>query len=426
MSTSIIDRVRTLVASGDITKAGLARAAGLHANSLRRLDEGDWNPTSETLIKLEKLLARGLGQAALATAEEVIDEARNGRMFILVDDEDRENEGDLVIPAQMATPDAINFMAKHGRGLICLAMTKSRVDQLGLGLMSRNNGTRHETAFTVSIEARTGVTTGISAADRARTVSVAIDASKGAEEIVTPGHIFPLVARDGGVLIRAGHTEAAVDVSRLAGLNPSGVICEIMKDDGTMARLDDLIAFAQLHNLKIGTIRDLIAYRRKNDHLVERVSDHLLESDYGGDWRAIIYRNKIDGNESLVLQKGKVLPDQPTLVRMHNVSMFHDMLGKPGPRKRLLQRSMTEIGNAGNGVIVLLTPADMEPGRFSRIIDAQPDQMDLRSYGIGAQILADLGIHDMVLLTNTSHTLIALEGYGLSIVGERPIDGGDD
>ena len=425
MSTSIIDRVRTLVASGDITKAGLARAAGLHANSLRRLDEGDWNPTSETLIKLEKLLARGLGQAALATAEEVIDEARNGRMFILVDDEDRENEGDLVIPAQMATPDAINFMAKNGRGLICLALTKGRVDQLGLGLMSRNNGTRHETAFTVSIEARTGVTTGISAADRARTVSVAIDASKGQDEIVTPGHVFPLVARDGGVLIRAGHTEAAVDVARLAGLNPSGVICEIMKDDGTMARMDDLVAFAQLHNLKIGTIRDLIAYRRKNDHLVERVSDHLLQSDYGGDWRAIIYRNKIDGNESLVLQKGKILPDQPTLVRMHNVSIFHDMLGNPGPRKRLLQRSMSEIGNEGNGVIVLLTPTD-GARRFSNIIDSQPDQMDLRSYGIGAQILADLGIHDMILLTNTSHTLIALEGYGLSIVGERPIDGGND
>jgi len=426
MSTSVIDRVRTLVASGDITKAGLARAAGLHANSLRRLDEGDWNPTSETLIKLEKLLARGLGQAALATAEEVINEARNGRMFILVDDEDRENEGDLVIPAQMATPDAINFMAKHGRGLICLALTRDRVEQLGLGLMSRNNGTRHETAFTVSIEARTGVTTGISAADRARTVSVAIDASKGQEEIVTPGHVFPLVARDGGVLIRAGHTEAAVDVARLAGLNPSGVICEIMKDDGTMARMDDLVAFAQLHNLKIGTIRDLIAYRRKHDHLVERGSDRLLQSDYGGDWRAIVYRNKIDGTESLVLQKGKVLPDQPTLVRMHNVSMFHDMLGSPGPRKRLLQRCMDEIGKEGTGVIVLLTPTDRGPGRFSRIIGNEPDEMDLRAYGIGAQILADLGIHDMILLTNTSHTLIALEGYGLSIVGERPIDGGDD
>jgi 3,4-dihydroxy 2-butanone 4-phosphate synthase/GTP cyclohydrolase II len=425
MSTPLIDRVRALVAAGDVTKAGLARAAGLHANSLRRLDEADWNPTADTLIKLEKLLARGLGQSALATAEEVIDEARNGRMFILVDDEDRENEGDLVIPAQMATPDAINFMARHGRGLICLALTKSRVDQLGLGLMSRNNGTRHETAFTVSIESRTGVTTGISAADRARTVSVAIDSSKGADEIVTPGHVFPLVAREGGVLTRAGHTEAAVDVSRLAGLNPSGVICEIMKDDGTMARLDDLIAFAQLHNLKIGTIRDLIAYRRKNDHLVERVSDQPLQSDYGGDWRAIVYRNKIDGTESLVLLKGKILPDQPTLVRMHHISMFHDVLGNPSPRKRLLQRAMAEIGEEGAGVIVLLTPSE-EGGRFSRYLESKQEGMDLRAYGIGAQILADLGIHDMTLLTNTNHTLIALEGYGLSIVGERPIPGGDD
>jgi 3,4-dihydroxy 2-butanone 4-phosphate synthase/GTP cyclohydrolase II len=424
MSTPLIDRIRALVASGDVTKAGLARAAGLHANSLRRLDEADWNPTSETLIKLEKSLARGLGQSALATAEEVIDEARNGRMFILVDDEDRENEGDLVIPAQMATPDAINFMARHGRGLICLAMTKDRVDQLGLGLMSRNNGTRHETAFTVSIEARTGVTTGISAADRARTISVAIDASKGPEEIVTPGHVFPLVAREGGVLIRAGHTEAAVDVSRLAGLNPSGVICEIMKDDGTMARLDDLIAFAQLHNLKIGTIRDLIAYRRKNDHLVERVSERKLGSDYGGDWRAIVYRNKMDGSESLVLQKGKVLPDKPTLVRMHNPSLFDDMLGRSGPRKRLLQRCMTDIGKEGDGLIVVLTGVTSD-NSISQFIENKPDEMDLRAYGIGAQILADLGVHDMILLTNTQHTLIALEGYGLSIVGERRISEGE-
>lgn len=419
MSSPLIDRVRSLVASGDITKAGLARAAGLHANSLRRLDEADWNPTADTLIKLERLLARGLGQTALATTEEIINEARNGRMFILVDDEDRENEGDLVIPAQMATPDAINFMAMHGRGLICLALSKERVDQLELGLMSRNNGTRHETAFTVSIEARHGVTTGISASDRARTISVAIDASQGPEEIVTPGHVFPLVAREGGVLIRAGHTEAAVDVSRLAGLNPSGVICEIMKDDGTMARMDDLIAFAQLHNLKIGTIRDLIAYRRRHDHLVERSSEQQLQSDYGGDWRAIVYRNKIDGRESLVLQKGKVVPGEPTLVRMHNMSPFDDMLGRPGPRKRLLQRSMIEIGKQGSGVIVLLTPGGEE--RLSAMIGNRPEEMDLRAYGIGAQILADIGIHDMILLTNTQHTLIALEGYGLSIVGEQSI-----
>jgi len=420
MSSPLIERIRSLVASGDITKAGLARAAGLHANSLRKLDEQDWNPTADTLVKLEKVLAHGLGQSALATAEELIDEARNGRMFILVDDEDRENEGDLVIPAQMATPDAINFMARHGRGLICLALTRERVDQLGLGLMSRNNGTRHETAFTVSIEARNGVTTGISAADRARTISVAIDASKGPDEIVTPGHVFPLVARDGGVLIRAGHTEAAVDVARLAGLNPSGVICEIMKDDGTMARLDDLIAFAQLHNLKIGTIRDLIAYRAKHDHLVERIADQPFQSDYGGDWRAIVYRNKMDSSESLVLQKGMILPDQPTLVRMHNPSLFDDMLGQSGPRKRLIQRCMRDIGEAGNGLIVVLTGVQ-RASQVSNFITTKPGEMDLRAYGIGAQILSDLGVHDMILLTNTQHTLIALEGHGLSIVGQRPI-----
>jgi len=275
----------------------------------------------------------------------------------------------------------------------------------------------------VSIEARTGVTTGISAADRARTIAVAIDAAQGPDEIVTPGHVFPLVAREGGVLIRAGHTEAAVDVSRLAGLNPSGVICEIMNEDGTMARLDDLIAFAQLHNLKIGTIRDLIAYRRRHDHLVERVSERNLDSDYGGDWRAIVYRSKLDGVESLVLQKGKIFPDQPTLVRMHNISLFSDILGQPGKRKRLLQRSMEEIGRAGSGVIVLLRSSAPD-APLSSMIQEQSEDMDLRAYGIGAQILADLGVHDMVLLTNTQHTLVALEGYGLSIVGERPVPEG--
>ncbi len=227
MSAQLIERIVEIIETGQESRAGLARAAGLHANSLRKLGEPDWNPTAETLGKLERYLSRDPA-GVMATAEEIINEARNGRMYILVDDEDRENEGDLIIPAQMATPDAINFMAKYGRGLICLAMTRDRVEQLGLNLMSRNNGTRHETAFTVSIEARDGVTTGISAADRSRTVTVAIDPSKGPEEIVTPGHVFPLMARDGGVLVRAGHTEAAVDVSRLAGLNPSGVICEIM------------------------------------------------------------------------------------------------------------------------------------------------------------------------------------------------------
>src|SRR5437868_8635606 len=221
---------------------------------------------------LEKDAWRVTFSEVKAAAEDIIEEARKGRMFILVDDEDRENEGDLVIPAQCATPEAINFMAKHARGLICLALTRERVEQLGLALMAQNNGTRHQTAFTVSIEAREGVTTGISAADRARTVAVAIDSTYGPEAIVSPGHVFPLVAKPGGVLVRAGHTEAAVDVSRLAGLNPSGVICEIMREDGTMARLEDLMDFARAHGLKIGTIRDLIAYRLKKDHLVERVA----------------------------------------------------------------------------------------------------------------------------------------------------------
>jgi 3,4-dihydroxy 2-butanone 4-phosphate synthase/GTP cyclohydrolase II len=365
----------------------------------------------------------------LSSPEEIIDEARNGRMFILVDDEDRENEGDLVIPAQMATPDAINFMAKYGRGLICLALSKQRVDQLGLNLMSRNNGTRHETAFTVSIEAREGVTTGISAADRARTISVAIDGTKGADDIVTPGHVFPLVAREGGVLVRAGHTEAAVDVARLAGLNPSGVICEIMKDDGTMARLDDLVAFAQLHNLKIGTIRDLIAYRRRHDHLVERVAEMPFRSRWGGEWKAITFRNKVTGDELIALQKGKVDPAKPTLVRMHTMSMFVDVFGEENERAGLLSRSMELIGEAGAGVVVVINkPMKGIVSRFMQLRAegkgaGDPQVEELRDYGIGAQILAELGVHDMVLLSNTHHTLVGLEGYGLSIVGEQPIPG---
>nr|WP_254447832.1 3,4-dihydroxy-2-butanone-4-phosphate synthase [Sphingomonas sp. ID1715] len=367
--------------------------------------------------------------AYLSSPEEIIDEARNGRMFILVDDEDRENEGDLVIPAQMATPDAINFMAKHGRGLICLALSKARVDQLGLNLMSRNNGTRHETAFTVSIEAREGVTTGISAADRARTISVAIDGSKSADDIVTPGHVFPLVARDGGVLVRAGHTEAAVDVSRLAGLNPSGVICEIMKDDGTMARLDDLIAFAQLHNLKIGTIRDLIAYRRRHDHLVERRAEMTFQSRWGGDWKAVTFVNKVTGDELIALQKGRIDPAKPTLVRMHTMSMFVDVFGEESERAGLLSKSMEAIGEAGAGVIVVINkPMKGIVSRFMQLRAegkgaGAPEVEELRDYGIGAQILAELGVHDMVLLTNTHHTLVGLEGYGLSIVGEQAIPG---
>src|SRR5687768_480687 len=346
-------------------------------------------------------------------------------MFILVDAEERENEGDLVIPAQMATPDAINFMAKHGRGLICLALSKARVEQLGLGLMSRHNGTRHETAFTTSIEARDGITTGISAADRARTVAVAIDASKGREDICTPGHIFPLVAKEGGVLIRAGHTEAAVDVARLAGLNPSGVICEIMREDGTMARMDDLVAFAQLHGLKIGTIRDLIAYRLKKDHLVEQTAQAAFESRFGGTWTARTFLNKALGTEQIALIKGEVDPARPTLVRMHALNLFSDAFGESDERAGLLHGAMKIIGEEGSGVIVVINramPDAMAKELRLRAGKAEPKDMEaLRDYGVGAQILNALGVHDMILLTNSHHTPVALGGYGLKIVGERPI-----
>ncbi|KTT97630.1 3,4-dihydroxy-2-butanone 4-phosphate synthase [Sphingomonas yabuuchiae] len=368
----------------------------------------------------------GLRRGFLSSPEEIIDEARNGRMFILVDDEDRENEGDLVIPAQMATPEKVNFMARHGRGLICLAMTRERVDTLGLPLMSPKNGTRHETAFTISIEAREGVTTGISAADRARTIAVAIDSSHGADALVTPGHVFPLVARDGGVLVRAGHTEAAVDVARLAGLNPSGVICEIMNEDGTMARMDDLVSFAQLHNLKIGTIRDLIAYRRRYDHLVELQSEATFESEWGGTWTARAYRNKATGTEQVALVKGKLDTDQPVLVRMHALSPFADVFGEAGARGALLAKSMRMIADEGSGVIVVInrprTDAFTTAVRLKAGEEVQIDMEELRDYGVGAMILAELGVQDMVLLTNTHHTLIGLDGYGLSIVGERRIE----
>jgi len=356
----------------------------------------------------------------LVSIEEIIDEARNGRMFILTDDEDRENEGDLVIPAQMATPDAINFMATHGRGLICLALSRSRVDQLGLGLMTRVNETRHETAFTTSIEAREGVTTGISAPDRARTVSVAIDAAKGPADIVTPGHVFPLVARDGGVLVRAGHTEAAVDISRLAGLNPSGVICEIMCEDGSMARMKDLLPFADKHNLKVGTIRDLIAYRMRHDHLVERVSQSKFMSDHGGEWQAMTFRNTVDGTVNLVLQKGEVRKGQPALVRMHRLSIFDDVLGQPGAQ-RTLQRAMDVIGERGSGILVILRSRDDLELVEEIASGGKSSRMDLRNYGIGAQILAHLGVHEMTLITSHHRNVVALEGYGLKVVGEHLI-----
>jgi 3,4-dihydroxy 2-butanone 4-phosphate synthase/GTP cyclohydrolase II len=423
MSTTLIDRLTALVDSGEASRSGLARAAGLHPNSLRKLGAADWNPTADTLVRLEKLIDGGV-QDVLVGAEAIIDEARNGRMFILVDDDDRENEGDLIIPAQMATPDAINFMARHGRGLICLALGKARVDQLALEPMARVNGTSMETAFTVSIEAREGVTTGISAADRARTIAVAIDAGNGPDAIVSPGHVFPLVARPGGVLVRAGHTEAAVDVARLAGLNPSGVICEIMREDGTMARLDDLMEFARVHGLKIGTIRDLIAYRLKKDHMVERVAETRFTSKSGGSWNAQVFRDKASGEEQLALVHGAIDPVGPTLVRMHSLDLFADVLGEESERSGLLDGAMKMIEADGSGVVVALHAA--APGSLSLSANLRsgipPENGPaLRSYGIGAQILAALGIHDMILLSNTRHAPVGLSAYGLAIVEERGI-----
>jgi 3,4-dihydroxy 2-butanone 4-phosphate synthase/GTP cyclohydrolase II len=369
---------------------------------------------------LESLQTADLSQY-LASAEELIEEARNGRIFILVDDEDRENEGDLIVPAQFATPDAINFMARHARGLICLAMTRPRVEQLGLPLMGQSNGTRHQTAFTVSIEAREGVTTGISAADRARTVAAAINPEGTRDDIVTPGHIFPLMAREGGTLVRAGHTEAAVDIARLAGLNPSGVICEIMNDDGTMARLPDLVAFAQLHNLKLGTIADLIAHRRRTEQLVRRVQEGTIQHVAGGEWKLIVYANTVEYAEHLVLFKGDLSGAGPIPVRMHQVDLLDDMTG--GPHWISLHGAMKMIADEGRGAVVLLreTRKTALSERVAKLDGGTRPPQQLRDYGIGAQILLDLGVRDMVLLSNTRRQIIGLDGYGLNVVDQKPI-----
>jgi 3,4-dihydroxy 2-butanone 4-phosphate synthase / GTP cyclohydrolase II len=352
---------------------------------------------------------------AISAPEDIIEDARNGRMFILVDHEDRENEGDLVIPAQMCTPDAVNFMATHGRGLICLALTADRVDQLGLQLMDRKNSSRHSSAFTLSIEAVEGISTGISAADRARTVAVATDPTKGAADIASPGHIFPLRARDGGVLVRAGHTEAAVDVARLAGLNPSGVICEVMKDDGTMARLPDLIGFAQKHGLKIGTISDLIAYRRRHDNLIQEKSVSSVTSVHGGDWLMRVYADETHGDEHVVLSKGDLTAPGAVLVRVHALNPLEDVLGIGAGGE--LPRAMRLIAAEGRGVVVLLRDTTMKmvtPGEHS--------PQTLRQYGLGAQILSSLGLGAITLVTNSAAPrFVGLDAYGLSIAGTQPI-----
>ena len=360
----------------------------------------------------------------LSSVDEIIADVQKGKMIILIDEEDRENEGDLIIPAEKATPDAVNFMAKHGRGLICLALTESRCDELGLELMTRKNQSRHETAFTVSIEAREGVTTGISAADRAQTIKVAIDPTKGRTDIGSPGHVFPLMAREGGVLVRTGHTEAAVDIARLAGMNPSGVICEIMNDDGTMARLPDLVQFAQLHGLKVARISDLIAHRRHNEQMVQCAVTRPLTSVHGGDWNVSVYTNSVDGAEHIALVKGDISGTEPVLVRVHPFNVVNDLLGEVSGRGGVLYAAMRQIGEAGRGVVVIIREAQatsmVDRIRFELGEDAPGP---LRDYGVGAQILRDIGVRNMILLTNKPRPVVGLEGYGLSIVEGRAIDG---
>lgn len=365
----------------------------------------------------------------LSSIEEVLEDARNGRMFILVDHEDRENEGDLVVPAQMATPDVINFMAKHGRGLICLSIEEERASDLRLNMMDRSNESRHSTAFTTSIEAAEGVTTGISAHDRAHTIAVAIDPGKDHRDIATPGHVFPLIARRGGVLVRAGHTEAAVDISRMAGLLPAGVICEIMNDDGTMARLPDLVKFAQFHNLKVATISDLIAYRRTHEKVVECKVEKTITSAFGGEFDLKVYVNNAKYAEHIALVKGDVASGEPVLVRMHAVNVADDLLGLQEDRTNIVQASMEEIGKEGRGVVVLIR----EPRRttVSEYVAGEEGASEeggkkkLLDYGVGAQILADLGVKEMILLSNSPKpNVVALDGYGLSIVGRRPLGEG--
>ncbi|MCB9975474.1 MAG: 3,4-dihydroxy-2-butanone-4-phosphate synthase [Rhodospirillales bacterium] len=361
-------------------------------------------------------------QAVLSSIEEILEDVRNGKPVIIVDDEDRENEGDLVIAASMATAENINFMAREGRGLICLPMEEAIVDRLGLQLMGRGNNSRHRTAFTVSIEAKEGVTTGISAADRSRTILTAIDPQSGPNDIATPGHVFPLVAREGGVLVRAGHTEAAVDLSRMAGMPPAGVICEIMNDDGTMARLPDLVAFAQRHNLRIGTIADLIAHRRRSESLVKRIHERTINSRFGGEFRMIIYANTLEYAEHIALIKGSIKENEkPVPVRMHAVDIMGDILGAGS--ESILHKAMEHIAREGQGVVVLIREPNPKSLSEKLTADKSPDRPGniLRDYGIGAQILLDLGVRNMILLSNSDKHVIGLEGYGLQISGRRPV-----
>jgi 3,4-dihydroxy 2-butanone 4-phosphate synthase/GTP cyclohydrolase II len=375
--------------------------------------------------------------SGLVDIKEAIEEIRNGRMVILVDDEDRENEGDLTMAAEKVTPEAINFMAKYGRGLICLSLTGEKVDALDLPMMVRDNKSPFETAFTVSIEAKRGVTTGISAHDRAVTILTAIQEDAKPDDLVSPGHIFPLRARRGGALVRAGQTEGSVDLARLAGLAPAGVICEVMNDDGTMARLPDLKKMAGEHGLKICAIKDIIQYRMKNERLVRKAAQTALPTDFGGEFKLIVYENDVDNLNHVALVKGDIDPDEPTLVRVHSECLTGDVFGsRRCDCGSQLDKAIAMVGNVGKGVILYMQQEGRGIGLLNKIkAYALQDQgcdtveanirlgfkPDLRDYGIGAQILADLGISKIKLMTNNPKKIVGLEGYGLEVVEQVPI-----